>query len=469
MTKTYELNPVGWMSQLSQLELNLLERTTSDDLYQMFRNCCLAVLNAGLEQDDSEALFEQYKDFSVRLIRKERGVKIELVNPPEAAFVDGQLIVGVHEHLFAVLRDMLYMSSKHNAQFDSISQRLRSLDSNDASSLLSSDTNVITHVVFDMMRHADVLRSMEPQNIIVCWGGHSILIEEYKYTKAVGYELGLRHMNICTGCGPGAMKGPMKGAAIGHAKQRIKNGRYVGITEPSIIAAEPPNAIVNELVIMPDIEKRLEAFVRFAHGVVIFPGGVGTAEELLYLLGLMLDEANKDQVIPIILTGPKSRRAYFDAIDEFIGSTLGKEAQSKYTIIVGDPAEVATKVAKATQDVLCYRREKGDSFNYNWTLHIPGDYQQTFIPTHESMAALNLHLDQPISSLASTLRKCFSGIVAGNVKAEGLKRIKEHGPFELNGDAQLMQKIDVLLASFVEQGRMKLPGSVYTPCYKINT
>ena len=36
-------------------------------------------------------------------------------------------------------------------------------------------------------------------------------------------------------------------------------------------------AIVNELVIMPDIEKRLEAFVRLAHAVIVFPGGAGTA------------------------------------------------------------------------------------------------------------------------------------------------------------------------------------------------
>jgi hypothetical protein len=38
-------------------------------------------------------------------------------------------------------------------------------------------------------------------------------------------------------------------------------------------------------VIMPDIEKRLEAFVRLGHGIIVFPGGVGTAEEILYLLG----------------------------------------------------------------------------------------------------------------------------------------------------------------------------------------
>lgn len=457
MNKKMQLNPVGWMSQLSQLEMNLLEQSTSADLYQMFRNCCLAVLNAGIEQDDAEALFEKFKDFEVRLVRKERGVKIELVNPPETAFVDGKLIAGVHEHLFAVLRDMLYMSSKHSAQFDADLQRVHT----------PLEANVTTHVVFDMLRHADALGATESANMIVCWGGHSIVMEEYKYTKEVGYELGLRGMNICTGCGPGAMKGPMKGAAIGHAKQRIKNGRYLGITEPSIIAAEPPNAIVNELIIMPDIEKRLEAFVRISHGIVIFPGGVGTAEELLYLLGLLLADENKDQCIPLILTGPLSRKAYFEAIDDFIGATLGLEAQNKYTIIVGDAAQVASELSKAQDNVRAYRKAVGDSFNFNWTLHIPIDFQQTFVPTHESMANLDLRLNRPISELAASLRKCFSGIVAGNVKAEGVKQIKEKGPFELTGDALLMKKMDVLLQSFVDQGRMKLSGEAYNPCYRV--
>lgn len=456
MSNKFQLSPVGWMSQLSQLEVEQLETSTSADHYQMFRNCCLAVLNSGVEQDDSEALFEQFADFDVRLIRRERGVKMELINPPEVAFVDGELIKGVHEHLFAVLRDLLYMSSKHE-QYSGKGRR-----QSDA-----QEGPLVTHMVFDMLRHADALRSVEPANLVVCWGGHSIKQDEYKYTKEVGYELGLRGFNICTGCGPGAMKGPMKGAAIGHAKQRTKNGRYVGISEPSIIAAEPPNAIVNELIIMPDIEKRLEAFVRASHGIVIFPGGVGTAEELLYLLGLLLHEKNQDQYIPLILTGPENRKAYFEALDTFIGLTLGQAAQSKYKIITGDAALVASELNATKQTLHQYRQDAGDSINFNWRLHIPEDFQRPFEPSHESMAALNLHLDQTPGSLAANLRKCFSGIVAGNVKAEGIQHIQAQGPFKLSGDPTLMKSMDALLQSFVEQGRMKLPGSEYHPCYEV--
>ena len=125
-----------------------------------------------------------------------------------------------------------------------------------------------------ILRNAAILRPRFNPNQVVCWGGHSIKRSEYDYTKEVGYEMGLRGLDICTGCGPGAMKGPMKGATIGHAKQRIRGSRYVGITEPGIIAAESPNPIVNALVIMPDMEKRLEAFVRVGHGIIVFPGGV---------------------------------------------------------------------------------------------------------------------------------------------------------------------------------------------------
>ena len=124
--------------------------------------------------------------------------------------------------------------------------------------------------MFAILRNARAIRSGEEPNLVVCWGGHSINPEEYLYSREVGSELGLRELNVCTGCGPGAMEGPMKGAAVGHAKQRYANRRYIGLSEPSIIAAEPPNPIVTELVILPDIEKRLEAFVRMGHAFVLF-------------------------------------------------------------------------------------------------------------------------------------------------------------------------------------------------------
>ena len=325
-----------------------------------------------------------------------------------------------------------------------------------------------THIVFDILRNANAILPESAPSLITCWGGHSINNDEYKYTKEVGYQLGLRGFNICTGCGPGAMKGPMKGATIGHAKQRNQTGRYLGLTEPSIIAAEPPNPIVNELIIMPDIEKRLEAFVRMSHGIIIFPGGAGTAEEFLYILGIMLNQQNAEQRLPIILTGPKESADYFLEIDAFVVATLGEQVRDLYRIIVDDAPTVAKAMSQELERVLSYRKEKGDAYHFNWSLAIDQEFQQPFEPSHENMANLSLKSDMNTAQLAANLRRIFSGIVAGNVKAGGIKAIREHGPFVISGEEKIMALMDKLLGSFVKQQRMKLPGSAYVPCYRIS-
>jgi predicted Rossmann-fold nucleotide-binding protein len=444
------VNPVGSMELLSQLEVDSLQQAAAGDIYQLYRNCSLAVLNSGSKTDSSREILEKNQNFSVNIISRERGVKLELFNAPQSAFVDGELIRGLQEHLFAVLRDILYVS-KLEAEI----------------ALKQTSASHITNLVFSILRNARTIRTGEIPNIVVCWGGHSINDPEYQYARKVGYQLGLREINIATGCGPGAMEAPMKGAAVGHANQRYVNRRYIGLTEPSIIAAEPPNPIVNELVILPDIEKRLEAFVRLGHGIVIFPGGAGTAEELLYILGILMNPANQHHPLPVVLTGPKSSEAYFRSLDAFIRATLGDAATRHYEIIIDDAEAVAQKMKVTMSQIHDYRKAIGDAYSFNWALHIEPDFQQPFEPTHENMAKLDLHQDQPAEQLACNLRKAFSGIVAGNVKDQGIKAIEQYGPFKLSGDSNLMQLMDKLLQDFVDQQRMKLPGSAYTPCYEI--
>jgi hypothetical protein len=259
----------------------------------------------------------------------------------------------------------------------------------------------------------------------------------------------------------------MKGATIGHAKQRIQHGRYIGITEPGIIAAEPPNPIVTQLAIMPDIEKRLEAFVRLAHGIVVFPGGAGTAEEILYLTGILLEPANREQPFPIVLTGPQDSAAYFQHIERFISGTLGDEALRRLTVIIDDPPEVARRMVRGMDAVREFRRKASDSYNFNWLLSVPPQFQQPFEVTHASMRELNLKRAQPVHELAANLRRAFSGIVTGNVKAGGIQAIETLGPYELAGDPAIMLALDELLTAFVAQQRMRLPGSLYRPVYRL--
>jgi len=446
-----EVWPEGSLEVLSQFEVDQLRGSGEGGLYPLLRRCMLAVLNSGSEMDDTRTVLERFKGFQVGFIQQDRGLKVSLSGAPAIAFVDGKMIRGIRELLFAVLRDIVFTRNEivEDSRFD-----LRSSE---------GTTNAVFHIV----RNAKLLLTPTNLNIVVCWGGHAIGRVEYDYSKLVGYELGLRGLNVCTGCGPGAMKGPMKGATIGHAKQRIRDGRYIGITEPGIIAAESPNPIVNSLVIMPDMEKRLEAFVRVGHGIVVFPGGVGTAEEILYLLGVLLHPDNASQPLPMIMTGPASAEPYFRQIDEFVTSTLGAEAKKRYSIIIDDPRAVARELAHGLEAVHEFRKQHGDAYYFNWRLTIDRDFQQPFTATHDTMSELAISEDQEPHVLAANLRRAFSGIVSGNVRDDTAAEIEKHGPFQIHGSARIMALLDDLLASFVEQKRMKIAAGAYQPCYQV--
>ena len=446
-----QVYPDGQLDVLSKIEVSGLLDTSQGGLFNLFRNSSLAVLNCGNPLDDGRELLQRYESFSISLEQEEKGISLKLKNAPASAFVDGSIIKGIGEHLFAVLRDIIYANNEIYA--------------NPKLDLQTSEG--ITDAVFHILRNADVLQPNEEPNLVVCWGGHSIGRKEYDYSKEVGYQLGLRGLNICTGCGPGAMKGPMKGATIGHAKQRVKHSQYLGITEPGIIAAEPPNPIVNDLVIMPDIEKRLEAFVRLGHAMIVFPGGAGTAEEIFYCLGMLLHPNNNEIPFPLIFTGPECSKEYFADIDNFISITLGKQAQSFYKIIINDPDAVAKEIQTGIDNVRMYRENKNDAYYFNWTLNIDSILQIPFNPTHENMLALNFNHDQEKFSLAANIRNALSGIVAGNVKDEGIKAVERQGPLKIKGERKILQPLSSLLTSFANMHRMKISSSGYQPCYEI--
>ena len=151
------ISPVGSMALLSQLEVNQLKYSASCEIYQLFRNCSLAVLKSGSHTDNSKEILEQHKDFQINVLHQERGVILELINPPEDAYIDGELIRGMQDHLFSVLRDLLYVNTQLQPS---------------QPELFNSEQS--TSLVFSILRNAHVLKAGVEPNIVVCWGGHSI-------------------------------------------------------------------------------------------------------------------------------------------------------------------------------------------------------------------------------------------------------------------------------------------------------
>jgi len=459
--KSFRITPEGTVLEaLSPSEIDGLFLEEDKKLHDLLERCTLAVLNSGQESDDVKTMLERYSHFSMELKRTPAGVEIELYNAPASAFVTYgpaghgkgsiKIIEGMRQHIFAVLRDLIFIRSEieRTGKFD-----------------LSSSAG-ITDAVFLILRNAGIFSKTGRHKTVVCWGGHSIPEDEYEYTKEVGYQLGLRLADVITGCGPGAMKGPMKGAAVAHSKQRVKDGRYIGITEPGIIASEAPNPIVDPLVIMPDIEKRLEAFLRIGQGIIIFPGGAGTTEEFMYILGVLLCEENREVPFPLVLTGPDRSAAYFQALDDFVEHTLGEKARSLYTIITGDPVRVALEINKGLLEVKAHRDHTGDSYYFNRGLCIPSIFQEPWQPTHESVAEMEVMPDSSPYLYAARLRRLFSSIVWANVKPEGIEAVEKNGPLGIKGDGKVLERIDKLLSSFIDQGRMRLVGE-YKASYRV--
>jgi len=96
------ISPKTHLNVLSKAEVNKLLDTSQGGLYNIFRNCSLAVLNSGSNLDDGKELLERYRSFDIRLLQEECGIKLEVKNAPAIAFVDGKMIKGINEHLFAV-------------------------------------------------------------------------------------------------------------------------------------------------------------------------------------------------------------------------------------------------------------------------------------------------------------------------------------------------------------------------------
>ncbi|WP_332115302.1 pyrimidine/purine nucleosidase domain-containing protein, partial [Escherichia coli] len=90
---------------------------------------------------NSKELLSRFEKFDINVLRRERGVKLELINPPEEAFDDGRIIRAMKANFYAVRREIIYLyAQNHNTvRFHN----------------LNLDNSVhITNLVFSILRNA---------------------------------------------------------------------------------------------------------------------------------------------------------------------------------------------------------------------------------------------------------------------------------------------------------------------------
>lgn len=105
------VRPQTHLAVLSATEVNELCAAQNDKIYALFRRCALAVLTSGLVSDDARKTLEIHHDFDIQFEQVDRGIVLHLTNAPATAFVDGEMLAGTREHLFSVLRDIIFVSN----------------------------------------------------------------------------------------------------------------------------------------------------------------------------------------------------------------------------------------------------------------------------------------------------------------------------------------------------------------------
>src|SRR5688500_20001781 len=96
--------PEGSLEILSRVETHQLRDAGEGGLYDLWRQCSLAVLNSGASEDDVRKILSRHENFSIAVVQYEGGIALDLKNAPDIAFVGTEMIRGIREHLFAVLQ-----------------------------------------------------------------------------------------------------------------------------------------------------------------------------------------------------------------------------------------------------------------------------------------------------------------------------------------------------------------------------
>jgi len=138
-------------------------------------------------------------------------------------------------------------------------------------------------------------RLISYQNNITVFGSARVKDTDPLYQQA--YELGKAlsdaGYNVFTGAGPGIMKATNKGAYEGKSKS-------IGLNI-DLPQEQYTNPYLDEVITFEYFFSRKVMLVKNASACVCFPGGYGTADELMEVLTLL--QTQKMKPIPLILYG----------------------------------------------------------------------------------------------------------------------------------------------------------------------
>src|SRR4029078_5806644 len=93
--------PEGSLEILSRVEASNVREGGEGGLYELCRECSLAVLNAGATDDDVRKILSRHEAFQIAVVQHEGGVGLGPRDAPDIAFSGKQMMRGTPEHRLA--------------------------------------------------------------------------------------------------------------------------------------------------------------------------------------------------------------------------------------------------------------------------------------------------------------------------------------------------------------------------------
>tara|TARA_B110000003_G_scaffold14237_1_gene14000 strand:- start:1300 stop:1902 length:603 start_codon:yes stop_codon:yes gene_type:complete len=182
----------------------------------------------------------------------------------------------------------------------------------------------------ELLSAKEKLQSFE--NNVTVFGSARISESDPLYVDAyqLGKELSNAGYNVFTGGGPGIMSAANKGAYEGSSKSIGLN-----ILLPQ---EQSSNPYLDENITFNYFFSRKVMLVKFSSACVYFPGGYGTADELMEVLTLM--QTRKMKIVPIVLYDSKFWGSLLSWIKQTVDKSYVNQEQFDLIRVVDSVEEI---------------------------------------------------------------------------------------------------------------------------------
>ena len=186
----------------------------------------------------------------------------------------------------------------------------------------------------ELLSAKEKLQSFE--NNVTVFGSARIKPSDPLYFKAyeLGKELSNAGYNVFTGGGPGIMSAANKGAYEGKSKSIGLN-----ILLPQ---EQSSNPYLDENITFNYFFSRKVMLVKYSSACIYFPGGYGTADELMEVLTLM--QTRKMKKMPIVLYDSKFWRSLLSWIEQTVDKSYVNQEHFELIRVVDSVEEIMSIV-----------------------------------------------------------------------------------------------------------------------------